>query len=154
MTVFIASDHRGFKLKEYLKKKLREQNIETKDFGTHSEDSCDYPDFVFPAAKEAAKQGARLIVICGSGLGASMCANKVPGIRCALITTASQAKSSREHNDANAIALPADLISKRKAWKFVKLWLQTPFSEEERHKRRLKKIKNWENKIFRRIKDV
>ncbi|MDD5570280.1 MAG: ribose 5-phosphate isomerase B [Bacteroidales bacterium] len=138
--IAIGSDHAGFKLKEYLKKYLESISYEVKDFGTNSENSVDYPDFVHPVARMVEnKEIEKGIVICGTGNGVAMTANKHKSVRCALCWNKEIAKFARLHNDANMIALPARFISKCKAKKITKVFLETEF-EGGRHINRIEKI--------------
>ncbi len=142
--IILASDHGGYKLKEYLKSKLDKENYKIKDFGTFSEKSVDYPDIIYKAAKEVAKKekkGYVGVFICGTGIGASIAANKVKNIRAALVYEKALAYLSRTHNNANVIVFGGRFIKFRKAYKLLKIWLNTPFSNEERHIRRIKKLK-------------
>ena len=140
MKIAIASDHAGFSYKEQIKTVLIEQGHEVRDFGTHSAESCDYPDFIRPAA-EAVSGGEfeRGIVLGDSGNGEAMVANKVAGIRCALCWDLRSARLSREHNDANMLSIGERMMSIHAALEIVDLWLKTPFAGE-RHKRRIDKI--------------
>lgn len=148
MKIFIGADHAGFQLKEGLKIYLQGLGYDVEDMGAkefNPED--DYPDFILPAAKKVAESPAeyRGIVIGGSGQGEAICANKVRGIRAAVIYDEYSARMSRQHNDANMMALGARTMDAETAKRLVKIWLETPFSGEERHKRRLKKISEIEN---------
>lgn len=136
----IGCDHAGFRLKEYLLKNLLSEGYRFRDFGTFSEKSVDYPDFVHPLAK-AINEGiyTRGIIICGSGNGASIVANKYQLVRSAICWTDEIARLSRLHNDANVIALPARFISPEEALKLVKIFFTTDF-EGGRHERRVQKI--------------
>ena len=137
----LASDHGGFALKQVIKKHLEDRGIEYKDFGTDSPASCDYPDFGRAAALAVAGgECDRGIVICGTGIGISITANKVPGIRCALCTDCFCAEATRQHNDANMLALGGRVVGEGLALKIVDTFLDTPFSQDERHKRRISKI--------------
>ena len=137
----LASDHGGFALKQAIKKHLEDRGIEYKDFGTDSPASCDYPDFGRAAALAVAGgECDRGIVICGTGIGISITANKVPGIRCALCTDCFCAEATRQHNDANMLALGGRVVGDGLALKIVDTFLDTPFSQDERHKRRISKI--------------
>ncbi|MGQ9462121.1 MAG: ribose 5-phosphate isomerase B [Candidatus Fervidibacter sp.] len=139
--IALGSDHAGFELKEWLKVKLEEAGYECHDFGTYSPQSCDYPDFSAAVARAVASgQCDTGIVICGTGIGSSIAANKVPGVRCALCWNEYTARMARYHNDANILALGARVIGMELAWEIVKVWLETPFSNEERHRRRLEKV--------------
>lgn len=137
--IAIACDHAGFEYKEIIKKHL-EGKFEVEDFGTFSPDSVDYPDFVHPAA-ESIEQGRNElgILICGSGQGVAMTANKHQKIRCALCWMPELASLSRQHNDANMIALPARFIASQLATDIVDTFLNTPF-EGGRHQNRVEKI--------------
>jgi len=144
MQIAIASDHGGYKLKEEIKGYLVSKDISCKDFGCHSEESCDYPDFGFAAAEAVAKDKCeRGIVICRSGIGMSIVANKVKGIRAALCNSTDIAKRSREHNDANVLVLPADFIDIKLAKEVIDVWLTTEFAGG-RHLNRISKISKYE----------
>lgn len=137
----MASDHAGYKLKEDLKKFLARKKHEVIDFGTNSEESCDYPDFARPAAEAVAKGVAdRGILICGSGVGVTIVANKVVGIRAALAHNTYIAKQSRQHGDVNILTLAGRKVTRAKAHRIVDVWLKTEFSGDERHLRRIRKI--------------
>jgi ribose 5-phosphate isomerase B len=139
--IAIGSDHGGFELKEKVIAHLKEQGIECKDFGTYSLDSCDYPDFGRPAAEAVASgECEKGIVICTTGIGISITANKVPGIRCALCHNTTTAHLTREHNDANMLAIGAGMVGENVAMEIVDTFLSTPFSNGERHQRRIDKI--------------
>jgi ribose 5-phosphate isomerase B len=144
MKIAIASDHAGFELKEAVKGFLKE--YEVIDFGTNSPDSMDYPDTGFAAA-EAVAQGRfdRGILICGSGIGMSIVANKVDGIRAALVRTTEDARLSREHNNANILVLPGRMMTSDVAEKVIEVWFSTDFTGN-RHDRRIKKIEDYENR--------
>jgi ribose 5-phosphate isomerase B len=140
MKIAIASDHAGFSYKEQIKTVLIEQGHKVKDFGTHTTEVCDYPDFIRPAAEAvAAGKFERGIVLGGSGNGEAMVANKVPGVRCAVCWDLRSAKLSREHNDANMLSLGKRMMSIHEALEIIELWLKTPF-EGGRHLLRIKKI--------------
>ncbi len=147
MNIYIGTDHAGFELKEELKKFLENLGCEVEDKGAYEfnrED--DYPDFILPVVKAVAEDIAkdldsRGIVIGGSGQGEAIVANKVKNIRAAVVYDEYSARMSREHNDANIVSLGTRTLTADKAKKLVKLWLETPFSNEERHKRRIEKIK-------------
>lgn len=136
----LGCDHAGYLLKEHIKKQLTEQGYVLKDYGTFSQESVDYPDFIHPLAKNIndgiLKTG---IAICGSGNGVSMVANKYPGVRAAVCWNEELAKFSRAHNDANVLALPARFISEDIADRCVNAFLETDF-EGGRHERRVRKI--------------
>ena len=137
----IASDHGGYALKQAVMAHLDKRGIAYHDYGTYSEDSCDYPDFGRAAALAVASGACdRGIVICGTGIGISIVCNKVPGIRCALCTDCFCAEATRQHNDANMLALGGRVVGEGLALKIVDTFLDTPFSNDERHKRRIAKI--------------
>ena len=137
----IGSDHGGFELKEKVKKHLEERGLEYKDFGTYSADSCDYPVYGRAVAKAVASgECDRGILICGTGIGISITANKVKGIRAALCSDCFSAQATREHNDANILAMGARVLGDGLALKIVDTFLDTPFSGDERHKRRISMI--------------
>ena len=139
-TLAIGCDHAGYDLKENLKKNLTEQGYELKDFGTHSAESTDYPDYAHPVADCVENNEADLgILICGSGNGINMTANKHQGIRSALCWQVDIAEMARLHNNANVVALPARYISEALAHDIVKTFLNTEF-EGGRHARRVDKI--------------
>ncbi len=136
----IAGDHAGFPLKQYLIEKLRMLDFAIIDFGTHNEERADYPDFVHKVAAAINSGDYETgIIMCGSGQGANMTANKYPNVRSALCWNSEQAKLSRLHNNANIIALPGRFIDFEEALEAVKLFLSTPF-EGGRHVARVEKI--------------
>lgn len=140
MKISIGSDHAGFDLKEHLKNYLEEEGYEVIDEGTYSLESVDYPDFGKKVGKRVAdKEADRGLVVCGSGIGISIAANKVPGIRCALVSEPLSARLSRLHNDANVLALGGRLIGLEMAKECLKVFLQTDF-EGGRHQRRIDKL--------------
>ncbi len=142
MKIALASDHAGYKLKEAIKEYLTE--YEVIDFGTNSTESMDYPDTGFKAAETVAKgKCERGILICGSGLGMSIVANKVKGIRAALCNSVELARLSRQHNDANILVLQGRFISKKQAGDIIKTWFSTEF-DGGRHQRRIDKISRYE----------
>lgn len=141
MKVAIGSDHAGYRLKQLLVAHLREAGHEVVDVGTDSENSVDYPDFVEPVARMTSEgEVDRGIVVCSTGIGSSIAANKVRGIRCALCHTGYEAKYSRLHNDANVLALGQNVTGPALALAITDTWLATEFSQEERHVRRIGKI--------------
>lgn len=136
----MASDHGGFAMKEFIKEKLISESYEVKDFGTFSEDSVDYPDMIHPAAKAINDGQIELgIIMCGSGNGAQITANKYPNVRAGLCWTVEQAKLTRLHNNANIISLPGRFIDFDEAWEITKMFLSTEF-EGGRHIERVNKI--------------
>lgn len=147
MRAAIGCDHAGIGLKNEVLPILEELAIEWKNFGTDSKESVDYPDFGERVAEEVSKGNFdRGILICGTGIGMSIVANKFPGIRAALCNDAYSAKMSRLHNDANVLILPGRVIDNEVAKIIVKIWFSTPF-EGGRHQRRLDKIKAIEAKL-------
>lgn len=151
MKVAIGSDHGGYNLKESVTVFLRENGIEFKDFGVYSTESADYPDIGVQVA-EAVTNGEfdRGILICGTGIGMSIVANKVPGIRAALCGDAYCARLSREHNDSNVLVMGGRIIGTEMAIDTVKAWLSTDFSGIERHAVRIGKIADVEHRYDRR----
>ena len=139
--IAIGSDHGGFALKQEVMEHLKKRGLEYKDFGTYSEASCDYPVYGRAVAKAVAAGEYEFgILICGTGIGVSITANKVPGIRAALCGDCFSAQATREHNDANILALGARVTGPGLALKIVDTFLDTPFSGEERHARRISMI--------------
>lgn len=146
MIVAVASDHAGFLEKNEICKYLIEKGYEVNDLGTYSKDSCDYPDYALKCANLVALQKADFgILICGTGIGMSICANKVKGIRCANCSDEFSVRMTREHNDANILTLGARVITLEKMKTLVDIFLTTPFSNEEKHLRRIRKISEVEN---------
>ena len=146
MKIALACDHGAYDLKETVKKHLTEKGYEVKDFGTYTLDSCDYPDFAAPAAKAVASgECDKGIVLCTTGIGVSITANKVKGIRCALLSDVMSARLTREHNDTNMMALGAGIVGKNLALEIIDTWLNTEFSHDERHQRRIDKLMAVEN---------
>jgi ribose-5-phosphate isomerase B len=142
MKIGIASDHGGFELKEYLKEYLKRSGIEVSDFGTNSEEPVDYPIYGERCARAVANgEVERGVVCCGTGIGISIAANKVKGIRCALCTDENMARLSRQHNNANMLALGGRITSNEEAQKILDAWLITEF-EGGRHQRRIDMIDN------------
>lgn len=146
MKVYLGADHGGYELKEEIKKYLSEHEMEIEDLGATTLDpEDDYTDFIIPVARiVASDSGSSGIVIGRSGNGESIAANKIKGIRAALCLNETMAEKAREHNNANILSLGADYISLEDAKKIVQKFLDTPFSNEERHIRRLKKIEDIE----------
>ena len=139
--VAIACDHGGFELKKELIKHLEKQGIDIRDFGCDSADSCDYPDYAH-LVTDAIKSGEadKGILLCGTGIGMSIAANKVEGIRAALCSDCFRAEATRLHNDTNVLCMGARVIGPELAFKIADIWLGTEFSDEERHNRRIGKI--------------
>lgn len=144
--IYLAADHRGFALKEALKRFLEEQGTPVEDCGAFSLDANDdYPDFAAAAARKITASPAehKGILICGSGHGVDIVANKFKGVRAALSWNADVARQSREHDDANVLVLPADWLEEKQAREIVSAWLAASFTREERHIRRLRKIERY-----------
>lgn len=141
--VYLGSDHAGFQSKIELNKYLKEQGYEVTDLGCFNEDPCDYPDIAREVAEKVAeREGSFGILICGTGEGMIMTANKIPGIRAALGATSQLAEMSRKHNDANILGLGARTTSSDDMKKIALKFLTTAFENEERHIRRVKKIES------------
>ena len=139
-TLLIGCDHAGYKLKEFLKKNLIKEGYKIKDFGTNSEESVDYPDIIHPLARSIQNNEYETgIIICGTGIGVSMVANKYPRVRAALCWNMETAKLSRMHNNANVLALSGRYLDFKLAFEMTKIFLKTDF-EGGRHERRVKKI--------------
>lgn len=149
MKVALGADHGGFRLKAEIKKLLDQLGIPCTDLGTFSEDSVDYPDFALEVAERVASgEFDRGIICCGTGIGVSIVANKVPGIRAALCHDTFSAKATREHNDSNILTMGERVVGIGLATEVVKVWLATSFSGE-RHARRIAKITEIEKKFGR-----
>lgn len=141
--IAIGSDHGGFEMRQKVMEHLKERGLAYKDFGCADKSSCDYPIFGEAVAKAVASgECDRGIVICTTGIGISMVANKVQGVRCALCGDPVSARLTREHNDANVLAMGAAIIGERVALNIVDIFLDTPFSGEEKHCRRVNMIDN------------
>jgi len=141
MKIAIGADHAGYRLKETIVPFLRSQGHEVIDVGCHCADSVDYPDYAVPVCdKVVSGEAERGILICGTGIGMSIAANKTPGIRCALVHDLFSAKATREHNDTNVLAMGERVIGPGLAEEIVRVWLETPFSRGERHQGRIAKV--------------
>ena len=141
MKIALGCDHGGYELKQHIIKVLEKLGYEYEDFGCYGLESCDYPDFGAAAARAVAEGKCdKGIVICTTGIGISIAANKVPGIRCALCGDCFSAKATRLHNNANVLALGALVTGPGLALEIVDIFLDTPFSEEERHSRRVSQL--------------
>jgi ribose 5-phosphate isomerase B len=141
MKIAIAADHAGFFLKEALRQRLTAAGHQLTDFGTHSTESTDYPDYAIAVAQHvAADVAARGILVCSTGVGMSIAANKVAGVRAAIGVNHEAVQLTREHNDANVLALGAKFLSAAEAAQLVDIFLNTDFSGEARHTRRIGKI--------------
>ena len=141
MKIAVACDHGAYEYKEMIKEMLLSQGHEVVDFGTDSTASMDYPDTALPCAKAvASSECERGIVMCGTGIGVSITANKVKGIRCALCSDPLSARLTREHNDSNMLAFGQRIIGSEMAKEIVNVWLGTPFSNGVRHIQRIRKV--------------
>ena len=141
MKIAIVCDHGALDMKNKVVAHLQKKGFEVLDFGTHTKDSCDYPDFCGAAAKAvAAGECEKGIVLCTTGIGASIVANMVDGVRCALLHETWSAKMTRLHNDTNVMALGAGVVGENLALEIVDTWLGTEFSGDERHQRRIDKL--------------
>ena len=141
MKISIACDHGAVELKNTVVAHLKQKGYEVVDFGTHTTESCDYPDYVAQAA-HAVVDGTcqRGIVLCTTGIGVSIAANKIKGIRCALLSDVMSARMTREHNDTNMMAIGGGIIGQMLALEIIDTWLTTEFSHNERHQRRNDKV--------------
>jgi len=150
MKVALGSDHGGFELKESIKAHLLEKGVEVVDYGTYDKSSVDYPAFALKAAIAVSRgECERGILVCSTGIGISIAANKVKGIRAALCHDLLSARLTREHNDTNVLALGAFIVGRELAFAIVDTWLKTPFSNEERHKRRIAAITEIEKEYLK-----
>lgn len=141
MKIAIGSDHAGFEMKEFIKKFLVSQHLEVVDYGTYNTESMDYPDTGFLCAEAVARHDCEKgILVCGTGIGMSIVANKVKGIRAALCHSVEYARLSREHNDANILVIGGRFTSQPDTELIVDTWLNTPFSNDPRHQKRIDKI--------------
>ncbi|MFQ6037726.1 MAG: ribose 5-phosphate isomerase B [Candidatus Aminicenantales bacterium] len=147
MKVILGSDHAGYHLKERVKQYLRRRKIAFEDMGTGSPAPADYPDFAFRVAEKVARNPSyRGILICGTGAGMTIAANKVKGIRAVAAYDTYSARMSRSDNDTNVLGLRGRFFPYEKARKIISVWLKTPFSGKVRHRRRLEKIRSYEEK--------
>ncbi len=144
--IILGSDHAGFRLKESIKQFLHELGVKTEDAGTGSEESVDYPDYGFAVAKRVAAGEGDGILFCGTGIGISIAANRVQGIRAAVCTSTEMATVAREHNNANIICLGGRILDDEQAKEIVRAWLDASFSPEERHHRRVRKLDSMKNR--------
>jgi len=141
MRIYIGADHAGYKLKETIKKRLSDLGNEVIDMGTDSDESTDYPDYAKKVSEAVANDnGSKGVLICGTGIGMSMTANKIKGIRAALCHDEYTARAAREHNDANILCMGARVLDENTAEEISKIFFSTEFSSEERHHRRVNKI--------------
>lgn len=145
-TIALGADHAGFHLKEALKGWLIDHGYQIVDYGTHSTEPVDYPDYAAQVAEAVADQKVdRGVLVCGTGIGMTIAANKVPGVRAALCSDLYTARMSREHNDANVLALGGRLMGSEMALDILRMWLETDFAGD-RHRRRLDKIGDLERR--------
>ena len=143
--IALACDHGALELKEAVKQHLQARGLECKDFGTYTTDSCDYPDFGAAAARAVASgECEKGIVMCTTGIGISIAANKIKGVRCALLSDLMSARLTRQHNDTNMMAMGAGVVGTKLALEIVDTWLDTAF-EGGRHQRRVDKLMALEN---------
>lgn len=150
MKIAIACDHAALKLKNDVIEKLGKEGYEVEDFGIYEQKSVDYPDYALPVAEAVASGNAdKGILICGTGIGMSIAANKVKGIRCALCSDTFSAHATREHNDANILAFGERVVGEGLAMDIVDTFLKTPFSGDDRHVKRIAKISAIEDKYFK-----
>ena len=141
MKIAIGCDHGALELKDLMVSHLEKKGYEVKDFGTYTKDSCDYPEFAAAAAKAVANgECDKGIVLCTTGIGVSITANKIKGIRCALLSDVMSARMTREHNDTNVMAIGAGVVGQMLALEIIDTWLGTEFSGEPRHQRRIDKV--------------
>ena len=149
LKIFIGADHRGYALKSKVAKFLTARGYDVVDVGTHEKGvSCDYPEFSFKVAQSVVQNpGARGILVCMTGIGHSIAANKVPGVRAALCYNTLAARLARSHNDANVLIVGSKFVSQKEIWEIVKTWLKTKF-EGGRHLRRVKQIHEIERKFM------
>lgn len=144
MKIGIANDHRGYKLKKFLKTKLEEKGYKVIDYGTDSEESVDYPDYAFILGEKVVKKEVDYgVAICGSGIGISIACNKVKGVRCAKVSNKEEAQVTRIDNDSNIVSF-GEKTSKQDALDIVETFITTPFSNLEKHQRRIDKILKYE----------
>lgn len=146
MRIALGSDHGGYDLKEVIKKHLQQRGFEVEDFGTDTTDSCDYPQFALSVGEAvAAGSYEKGILVCGTGVGISIAANKIPGVRCALVGDCFTARGTREHNDSNILALGGRVVGPGLALEIVDIWVDTEF-QGGRHQNRVDLITEIENK--------
>jgi len=152
--IAIASDHAGREMKEDLKAFLEEAGVEVEDMGVHNDGSVDYPDYGIPVAERVSRgEIKRGILICGTGIGMSILANKFPGVRAALVNDVYTAKMAKEHNDANIIVIGGRVVGKGIAREIIRTWLEARFLGG-RHKRRLDKITETEKRTMKDVSEI
>ncbi len=151
MKIAIGADHAGFELKQTLVNHLNDLGHQVQDMGTTSTESCDYPIFSEKVAKlVGSKQVDRGIVVCGNGIGMAIVANKVPGVRCALVFTEKMARDTRDHNDSNMLSLAGRDLPVQTNVQLADIWLSTPFSNVDRHARRVQEITDIEKEYLKK----
>ncbi len=154
MNIAIASDHAGVELKQKVCELLDKLDVDFTDLGPFDENSVDYPDYaVLVSEMVSASKVDRGILICGTGIGMSIAANKFPNVRCALVNDLFSAKATREHNDSNCLAIGARVLEENLALEIVEIWVKTEYSKDERHERRVEKVNNANKKMFLRTAD-
>jgi ribose 5-phosphate isomerase B len=148
MKIAIGADHGGYRLKEELKAFIVSLGHEVDDVGSHCADAVDYPDYALPVCEKVVSGDVlRGILICGTGIGMTIAANKIPGIRCALVHDMFSAKATREHNDSNVLAMGERVVGPGVAQEIVRIWLETEFSKAARHEQRICKVTSLEEKF-------
>ncbi len=145
MRLLIATDHRGVALKNALADRLRAEGHDVEDLGSHTDEAVDYPDYAIDLAERVVAGGGRGVLICGTGIGMSIAANKVEGARAALVYDEDAVRLSRQHNDANILVLPGNWLETERAQAWLRVWLDTPF-EGGRHARRIERIGTYDQK--------
>lgn len=151
MKIAIGADHAGYRLKDVVIPFMQELGHEVVDLGASSGESVDYPDFADEVCQRVVRgEVDKGILICGTGIGMSIAANKVPGIRCALVHDLFSAKATREHNDTNVLALGERVVGPGVAMEIIRIWLETEFSQGERHVSRICKIQSIEDRYVRK----
>ncbi|MEC0230840.1 MULTISPECIES: ribose 5-phosphate isomerase B [Paenibacillus] len=148
MKIALGADHAGYRLKDVIIPFIESLGHQVIDYGCSCADSVDYPDYALQVCEQVVSGGAdKGILICGTGIGMSIAANKVPGIRCALVHDLFSAKATREHNDTNVLALGERIIGPGVAEEIVKIWLETEFSQGVRHQNRINKVQSIEDRF-------
>lgn len=138
--IYLGSDHAGYEMKEDIKKYLTDLDHPVEDLGAYSDEPSDYPEFAYAVAEKIIEKKARGILFCGSGEGMAIAANRLKGARASVVWNEDIARETREDNDSNILSLPSRYLKLEEARKIVKAWLETPFSQAERHVRRIKKL--------------
>lgn len=143
LKVYLGADHRGFLLKEFLKRRLKEADIALEDLGTSSPEPVDYPDFAMKVGEKVSKEGGFGLLVCMTGIGMSIAANKVTGVRAARVLSKKDARLARRHNDANVLCIPGRGLRRDRAWEILRVFLEESFALG-RHERRVRKIEEYE----------